>query len=456
MKIIALLSGSALAGFCLGLALESEPARLEQSSPAPRAPPSEAAPAIAAAPEKALPAVLPGQSDSETLSALPVEQQLETVLKWVGKPANKRTSADEAAMLRVLQTLGYEQVLALLDALSSAQSGKDDSLDFVRITLKERLAALDPKRALELGRQKNDAQLRSAAVVALMTRDAAEGFRAVLQLPEQERAGVWDLARATDKPGGSMADLAALLRESPQVVSDQYISIGLESWFAALLAKKMAVDPEGGLADMRQFAADWRAARALAEPNGQQAAAAESQPLHLTMGMMIELRDLSPEAARRVFDSLSESEKNKFIVSLEAASRLKEQGVDAAIRFAETQSAEELLKEAARGIWRGLAQQDRTAALQWVESLPAGSFRQGVFESLKFDAALRNRGSGGSPEAYQAGAELLSRNAQLDYYEFLASKNSIGLAPSELISGLPIPEADKQELRRRLVPIKVK
>jgi hypothetical protein len=174
------------------------------------------------------------------------------------------------------------------------------------------------------------------------------------------------------------------------------------------------------------------------------------------MGMMMELRELSPEAARRVFDSLSESEKNKFMVSLEAASRLREQGVDAAIRFAETQPGEGFLKEAAQGVWRGLAQQDRASALQWVDSLPAGPFRQGVFESLRVDASLRNRGLGASPEAYQAGAELLSRNTQLDYFEFLASKNTSGLAPSEWISGLSIPEADKQELRRRLVPVKVK
>jgi hypothetical protein len=325
----------------------------------------------------------------------------------------------------------------------------------VRVALKERLAALDPRSALERGRQKNDAQLRSAAFLALITRDAAEGLRAALQLSESERSGLWDLAKGTDKPGGTLADLRAFILEVPQF-KDQYLSVGVESILGEMLAKKMASDPEGGVAEMRQFAADLRAMKAAADPKGQQASGAESQPLHLTMGMMMELRELSPEAARRVFDSLNETEKNKFIVSLEAASRLREQGVDAAIRFAESQVAEDSVKEAARGIWRGLAQQDRVSALQWVDSLPAGSFRQGVFESLKFDAALRNRGLGATPEALQAGAELLSRNTQLDYFEFLAAKNAMGLAPSELISGLPVPETDKQELRRRLVPVKVK
>jgi hypothetical protein len=452
MKTIALLGGSALAGLCLGLALESGPGPAATSI---QTAALATAPGNAAVAVETVPVVLPGQSAGETLSALPVEQQRETVLKWVSKPANLRTSGDEATMLRALKTLNYEQIVALLETLSSAPGSKGDSLDFVRVSLKERLAALDPKLALELGRQKNDAQLRSAAVVALMTRDAAEGFRAVLQLPEQERAGVWDLAKGTDRPGGSLADMKALVLELPQI-KDPYISIGFEGWFAVMLAKKMASDPDGGLAEMRQFTADLRAAAAAADPKAQQASGAESQHLHLTMGMMMELRELSPEAARRVFDSLSESEKNKFMVSLEAASRLREQGVDAAIRFAETQPGEGFLKEAAQGVWRGLAQQDRASALQWVDSLPAGPFRQGVFESLRVDASLRNRGLGASPEAYQAGAELLSRNTQLDYFEFLASKNTSGLAPSEWISGLSIPEADKQELRRRLVPVKVK
>jgi hypothetical protein len=452
MKTIALLSVSALAGLCLGLALESGPQPAAESGLA--APPAMASDSAVAAAES-VPVVLPGRSDAETLSALPVEQQRDTLVKWGAKPENLRTSGDEAAMSRALKTLGYEQIVVLLETLASATGGSGDSRDFVRVALKERLAALDPRSALERGRQKNDAQLRSAAFLALITRDAAEGLRAALQLSESERSGLWDLAKGTDKPGGTLADLRAFILEVPQF-KDQYLSVGVESILGEMLAKKMASDPEGGVAEMRQFAADLRAMKAAADPKGQQASGAESQPLHLTMGMMMELRELSPEAARRVFDSLNETEKNKFIVSLEAASRLREQGVDAAIRFAESQVAEDSVKEAARGIWRGLAQQDRVSALQWVDSLPAGSFRQGVFESLKFDAALRNRGLGATPEALQAGAELLSRNTQLDYFEFLAAKNAMGLAPSELISGLPVPETDKQELRRRLVPVKVK
>jgi hypothetical protein len=185
------------------------------------------------------------------------------------------------------------------------------------------------------------------------------------------------------------------------------------------------------------------------------ASASEQQhdQLHTIMATMVELRTLSPAAARTVFDALKEGERSNFLVALEAAARLKETGTDAAIRFAETQGTEEYVKEAARGVWQALAQQDRSSALQWIESLPAGSFRDGVLASVMREAALRTRSFGNAQEAYQTGAELLSKKTQLDYYSQLVAKNR--LAPSEVIASLPLSDADKQELRRRAAPVKV-
>jgi hypothetical protein len=236
---------------------------------------------------------------------------------------------------------------------------------------------------------------------------------------------------------------------------------GVEGCAAWLAARRMAFDPEGGLAEMRQISSALRAAQAQTDSNGQAKSGGEPQLLHLPMLTMLELQELSPEAARRVFDSLSETEKNRFMISLEASARLKEMGADAAIRFAETQSSEDSVKEAARGIWRGLAQQDRSSALQWIESLPPGSFREGVMEAVRSEAAMRNRAAGSASGAsgyLEAGAELLSRESQLDFYASVLSKNKAAsnqaIAPSELISSLPISDADKQELRRRMAPVK--
>jgi hypothetical protein len=461
MKTIALMAGSALAGACLGMVFQAD---LGTDATAVSEPSSDGVEQAAgdriAADDGTVPAVVSGQVEIQTFAVLPAEKQRETVLKWAARPAHFRTSGDELAMVRAVKALGYEQIVGLLETMASAKGEKGDSLDFVRVSLKERLAALDPKLALELGRQKNDAQLRSAAVLALVTKNAGEGLRALAQLPEAERSGVWALAKGLDKPGGSLADLAALVKEAPEVMKVQDLQLGVESCAGSIAARRMAADPEGGLAEWRQIAAALRAARARADSGSGAKSGAEPQQIHLTMGMMLELRELSPEAARKAFDSLSETDKSRFLISTEAMARLKELGADAAIRFAETQASEDSVKEAARGIWRGLAQQERSAALQWLEALPPGSFRQGVMDAVKWEASLRNR-SFGSPSGYlHAGAELLSRATQLDYYEAVISPNSRASlevsAPSELISSLPISESDKQELRRRLAPVKAK
>jgi hypothetical protein len=70
------------------------------------------------------------------------------------------------------------------------------------------------------------------------------------------------------------------------------------------------------------------------------------------------------------------------------------------------------------------------------------------------EANLRTQSFGNGQEAFQTGAELLSRRTQLDYYSLLVSNNP--LAASEVIACLPLSDADKQELRRRAAPIKVK
>lgn len=448
MKTIALLSASAVGGLCLGLVLESGGRAVERSASGGAA---FGLPAANPAGEAPVATALPGQAEAETFSSLPLERQQETLQRWVSKRASLRGTGDELMMLRAVKTLSYEQAVALLEGFASATAGKGDSVDFVRVALKERLAALDPKLALEQGRQRGDSQLRSAAVVALTQKNAAEGLRAVAQLSEKEREGVWALATTLTKPGGSIQDLAVLLKEMPQSAKVSAFSLGLEGSLGWLAAKRMVTDPVGGLGELRQISAELLEAKGLgkASPSEQQ-----QDQLHTIMATMLELRALSPAAARTVFDALSEGERSNFLVSLEAAARLKETGPDAAVRFAETQAREESVKEAARGVWQALAQQDRSAALQWIESLPAGSFRDGVLDSVMREAALRTRSLGNAQDAFQAGAELLSKKTQLDYYSQMVAKNR--LAPSEVIDSLPLSDADKQELRRRAAPIKVK
>jgi hypothetical protein len=143
----------------------------------------------------------------------------------------------------------------------------------------------------------------------------------------------------------------------------------------------------------------------------------------------------------------------------EALARFKAGGVEAAIALAEQQQNPEFAKRAASGAWWGLAQQDRQSAITWIESLPQGVFRQGVLNSVMMDAWMQSMSWGSDRAAIDAGASLLSKNSRMDYFASLMSDRRFGgrgSAPSELIAQLPISEDDKQELYRRIAPVKAK
>jgi hypothetical protein len=145
------------------------------------------------------------------------------------------------------------------------------------------------------------------------------------------------------------------------------------------------------------------------------------------------------------------------MVALEASARFRETGVDPAIQFAEKQTSPQFSKDAARGVWWSLAQQDRGSAMQWIESLPPGTFRDGALSSVMQEAAFRTRTFGETEEAVKAGNELRSTRTKLDYFTTLAQqRRADGSSQSEFISSLALPESEKLELRRRLAPIRLK
>jgi hypothetical protein len=169
------------------------------------------------------------------------------------------------------------------------------------------------------------------------------------------------------------------------------------------------------------------------------------------------MRSDAPAAERAVFNALADSEKNEVQVALEAAARFRSGGVEEAIQFAEKQGKEQFTKNAAGGVWWSLSQMDRPAAMQWIETLPQGAFREGALNSLMQEVAFRSRSWGDSTETIRAGAELLSRASKLDYYAQMAGQTrGSGLSKSEFIASLPLSEVDKSELRRRMAPIRAK
>jgi hypothetical protein len=143
----------------------------------------------------------------------------------------------------------------------------------------------------------------------------------------------------------------------------------------------------------------------------------------------------------------------------EAYARFKNGGVEGAISLAEKQVNEEFAKRAASGAWWGLAQQDHPGAFAWIESLPPGAFRNGVLNAVLWDAWNQSMSWGSDRAAIEAGAQLLSKTSQMDYFASLLSDRRFwgrGSAPSEMIAQLPISEAEKRELYQRISPVKAK
>jgi hypothetical protein len=355
--------------------------------------------------------------------------------------------------------LGFEQAATLWEQLPREPGAKPDPSDGARSALVERLAALDPNRVLEMGRTTEDPTLAQAAVVALAHKSGAEAIRALAQLPDKFQASVAAAMRGSfndglSKASGSLATMAAALKENRQLLDPKSPSEGVVRRFLGQVASQAAAtDPEATMAEVRRMAAG------LVQPKpGEDPKVAESALVaRIGSQMTRAMRADAPGSERVVFDSLADNEKNEVQVALEAAARFRSGGVEEAIRFAEKQGKEQFAKNAAGGVWRSLAQQNRPLAMQWIETLPQGASRDGALGFLSQEAAFRTRSWGDSEETIRAGAELLSRTSKLDYYALLAGQSrGPGVSRSEFIAGLPLPEADKSELRRRMAPIRAK
>jgi hypothetical protein len=73
------------------------------------------------------------------------------------------------------------------------------------------------------------------------------------------------------------------------------------------------------------------------------------------------------------------------------------------------------------------------------------------------DSIMRSAswGSGSEQATIEAGATLLSKDSQMDYYAYLAGSKWLNGSPG-IIERLPISDAERLELSRRVAPIKSK
>jgi hypothetical protein len=402
--------------------------------------------------------MLQGASDGENFEALSQTRQKEVLLRLSTRILRGGGTGDMLLMAKLVGELGFEQGAVLLEQFSEAPV-KPDPADGARDALVERLAALNPSRVLEMGKSSENPKLAQAAIAAIAQKSGADAIRALAQLPDKFRTSVAAEMRGSFndslcRAGGSIADVGAVLKENPKLLDPKSASEGAVRRIVGQIASQAAaVDAASAMAEVRRLATDLVQVKPGEDPKAAESALVARIGSQMTKAMRAD----APGSERSVFNLLLDTEKNEVQVALEAAARFRREGAESAIQFAEKQGKEQFTKNAASGVWWALAQQNRSSAMQWIETLPPGPFRDGAWSSLMQEASFRARSWGDSTEAVHAGEELLSKASRLDYYAFLAGQNRTpGLSRSEFIESLPLPEGDKLELRRRLAPIRSK
>lgn len=460
MRLSIVLGASLVVGFCAGKVCRDD---ITSGSPtisggvsdghvglSPRNPTSTPGPALAP---------LQGAFEGESFGTLSAERQSEALVRLDAKILKGGNTGDMLLMAKLVSGLDFEKASALWRQLPRPDNPKSEVAGGAREVLAERLAALAPERVLEMGKTTEDPKLAQAAIVAIAQKSGADAIRALAQFPDKFQASVaselrGSLSEGLSKAKGSIDAITAVLKENPKLLDPKSPSEGAVRRILGQVASEAAAEnPSAAMADVRRLAA----ALVQVKPGEDPKIAESALVARIGSQMTRAMRSDAPRAERVVFDSLADNEKNDLQVTMEAAARFRAGGAEEAIRFAEKQSKEQFTKDAAAGVWWSLAQKDRSAAMQWIESLPPGPFREGALNSFMQEASFRTRSWADPSETIRAGAEFLSRSSKMDYFTMLASQSrGPGLSRSEFIASLPLPEADKAELRRRLAPIRAK
>lgn len=403
---------------------------------------------------------------------LPKPQQLDTLVR-ISKQA-RDTSSHQLLLARLandLPTENLEELLAgLTERIKVPQYIAEKDCGAIAL-LAERLASRDPQQAIALGLRCKDSCIVQAGLNELLSRDAAEAFRAKAALPK-DRTSLLLFFPACQSglvaPGGSFHEAVRAIRSDPGLLENVAAanSWDLPQTLGSLAAKAASSDPAQALAAVRASAAEFVQSNPKRNPAATELELAKQSDAlikRIAANTVDSLRFESAAAASVLFDALKDTEKFSVHFAVEAAARFKHAGSEAAIAFAESQASKESMVSAASGVWWALAQKDRRAALTWIESLPAGAFRDGIFQSIRMHAYNRNFARDDTEVALGAASSLLSRRSQIDYYAATLSSLPLELDPgfgwrngrsrAELIDTLPLTAREKGELESRVAPI---
>jgi hypothetical protein len=399
---------------------------------------------------------LSNQSEEEGFADLDLGRRAELLRRLEGKLKTDGPATGLLLLGKMVGQLSAEQAAALLDA---PPGGKLENKEARRF-LSERLASVDPQRALELGKRLLDAEVLAASVGALGEKSAAKAIEVIASLPQEDRisATVWNefLRRSNGgglegSLGGGIEEVMGVLKKSPFLLSQDLLSFGGQGsgFLGAILAQAAMADPSEIPSKVQKLAAELSS---LIKATDEDRISPETLSGGIFDKVLNEMRAHDSRAASALFDAIPEASKSDWMYAWEAISRFKNEGADAAIKLAEKCSNEETISKAAGGIWWELAEQNRKAALEWIENLPQGPFKKGVLWAVQMDATFRTGGS--DKEApIKAGDGLLSKESKMDYYTLLF--RDMGMADRlEWVEKTSLTSEEKLELFRRVAPIK--
>lgn len=393
-----------------------------------------------------------------SFASLPRPQQLDTLVR-----ISRQTSENPSLQLLLAQ-LATDLPAPILEELLTSLAGRTDGPFLATTLLAERLAATDPARAIELGTNQKSTQIVEAGLSVLLARNAADAIKVMSNLPKDLNVNLSNIEQAgLVTPGGSFADAVRAIQSQPSLLENVANS---KQWevskiLGALAAKTASTDPALALAEIRASAAEIVNANPKRDPAASDIQIAKQRDALISQiagNAVTRLRFESGPDASKLFDALKDTEKKVWSFSIEAVTRFNHSGTETAISFAESQASKENMSSAASGVWWALANQDRPAALAWIESLPPGAFREGTLKSVMMDAWNRSKSWGDPDIATSAAASLLSRGSQVDYYAAMLSDRHFGYndgrTRAEFIAELPLSQQEKADLERRLAPVK--
>lgn len=397
------------------------------------------------------------QSQTKPFHTLDLEKQAAFLKRLALKSTGSLPVSTTVLLAKLISTLSADQVEALL---KDPPSGKIEQNEILRM-LVERLADLDPKRAFEVTQNLGDKSLLAHVLTTVAEQDITNALHLAQGLSKDQAKDVLMtfFYELTERPvAGSPADAArALARHQAFKEFDFKNSDGmyLGQTIGYLLAETAKSDPASALATVKNITAELAANR---KQDGDQNFPEDRIAKHMLNGALSRLREESPRAASAFFGAIPDASKAAWWFNWEAMSVVQSGGgTDAAIALAEKQKDPAFIQEVATGTWMGLALKDRQSALEWIESLPKGPFRDGVLAGVQWEAVSTSIAWGSPAASIAAGAALLSEQSRMDYYAALISGGRFGgirLTPSELIPQLPISDDQKQQFYRRFAPIK--